>query len=911
MDHVAFTLLFCLFAALVQGAASGTVRAEDRGPAGSVIKPEIADKGKLPEHPIVFVSRERQKTWKKVHVGPPVDLQGRELTPGGRLLVWRPDGSVTDLSAGTGLFDVQQPDVTFDAQRVVFSAVTKPGGKWHLWEMKLDGSGLRQLTFEDRDIVIPTDPRNPGFNKKAFMRYGDFAPCCLPDGRILFVSTRYPTLSGSCGQRGLNLHVLDPATGAISRRTTERAAALDPYVLKDGRIIFSHWMDAMNLPSDIGPGLKPLRHEYNFVKSPWGIWSMNPDGSHAGRYAYLEGDLLDLGGVHQPRELADGNIIVSYRWIMSLIFDTLPSSVTILRPGAEPFQELEFLGDPYKEQAPHAMCPAPLPDGRIAVSYTKYSRLTVNHRRVRSAHFDFGIYIADKTLKKLFPLYNDPARDELDAIPVVVRSAPVIPDGPDADRISDDPAIDMGMTATLINHNVYADLPLDVAPLPSPRVGTVAWIDVYDDGMSFTTTPEFPLPEKQMPRLVGRYPVKADGSFKADVPADRPLLFLLVNKDGVAVRSPLAAGSPGQKERSVVHSFNGHDFLRPHNTIQCTGCHKGHMLRPELVMQAQSNLARLAKASASSHREPFAEGAHRINDLRLPDSEQGYSWMTTEDPGCWARLDWAAPVTVERVLVYPVSGQSASVTRSSLRMSDGTSLSLPALPEDGSPFEVKLDKPHSVSWILLTVEGKSTSLAGLAEIVVNGPAAKVKLPDTPPSPPVSLEATDGTVRVTWERNKEGADEPAVAGYRIFYGGKSGAYDKSIDVGNVTESLLSAILEDGGTYYLRAKAYNVHGTESEGKSKEVKVTVHAPKIYSILPDHGPTGGRTPITIKGDHFSPEGVRAMFDDHYSLLQIQVVDGQTITAMTRSHYVGPVNIKVMNPDDQSGTLENAFTYE
>ena len=187
-----------------------------------VIDPAIVS-GDLPNTSIVFVSRNRQETWRKVHIGPTVDVVGRELTPGGRLLRWDPEGTIKDLTKDTGIYDVQQPDVSFDGTLIAFSAVTEPEGQWHLWEMGIDGAGLRRLTFDDRPVPIPPDPEHPGRNERVFGRYGDFGPAYLPDGRIIFASTRYMTLSASCGQRGQNLYVLDPDTGVLARRTTERA----------------------------------------------------------------------------------------------------------------------------------------------------------------------------------------------------------------------------------------------------------------------------------------------------------------------------------------------------------------------------------------------------------------------------------------------------------------------------------------------------------------------------------------------------------------------------------------------------------------------------------------------------------------------------------------------------------------
>ena len=100
----------------------------------------------------MFVSRNRIPTLNGIYVGPGLDIQGRELTPGGRLMVLHPDGRVVDLSAGTGIHDAQQPDVSFDGRRVVFSGVKADKEQWHLYEIGLDGSGFRQLTFDDRDF---------------------------------------------------------------------------------------------------------------------------------------------------------------------------------------------------------------------------------------------------------------------------------------------------------------------------------------------------------------------------------------------------------------------------------------------------------------------------------------------------------------------------------------------------------------------------------------------------------------------------------------------------------------------------------------------------------------------------------------------------------------------------------------
>ena len=60
--------------------------------------------------------------------------------------------------------------------------------------------------------------------------------------------------------------------------------------------------------------------------------------------------------------------------------------------------------------------------------------------------------------------------------------------------------------------------------------------------------------------------------------------------------------------------------------------------------------------------------------------------------------------------------------------------------------------------------------------------------------------------------------PDIAGYRVYYGTSSRAYDVTLDVGNWT-SVTIADLKDGETYYFAVTAYDLEGNES-GYSSEV-------------------------------------------------------------------------------------------
>jgi hypothetical protein len=83
------------------------------------------------------------------------------------------------------------------------------------------------------------------------------------------------------------------------------------------------------------------------------------------------------------------------------------------------------------------------------------------------------------------------------------------------------------------------------------------------------------------------------------------------------------------------------------------------------------------------------------------------------------------------------------------------------------------------------------------------------------STPLPLFPT--SVTLGWQPNQE----QDLAGYRLFYGTKSGAYDVSVDAGNTIEHTVDG-LDIGTRYYFSLKAYDTSGNES-GFCEEVSYT----------------------------------------------------------------------------------------
>jgi hypothetical protein len=83
---------------------------------------------------------------------------------------------------------------------------------------------------------------------------------------------------------------------------------------------------------------------------------------------------------------------------------------------------------------------------------------------------------------------------------------------------------------------------------------------------------------------------------------------------------------------------------------------------------------------------------------------------------------------------------------------------------------------------------------------------------------------------------------------------------------------------------------------------------APTITGVNPGSGPIAGGTVVTITGTNFVV-GATVTFGGS-AATGVTVVDSTSISATTPAHAVGAVTVVVTNPDAQSGTLTNGYTY-
>jgi len=82
----------------------------------------------------------------------------------------------------------------------------------------------------------------------------------------------------------------------------------------------------------------------------------------------------------------------------------------------------------------------------------------------------------------------------------------------------------------------------------------------------------------------------------------------------------------------------------------------------------------------------------------------------------------------------------------------------------------------------------------------------------------------------------------------------------------------------------------------------------PTVTSVSPNTGTTAGGTSVTITGTNFAL-GAAVIFGGT-AAINVTVTSTTTIIASTPAHAVGAVNVVITNPNGQSGSLTNGFTY-
>ena len=459
-------------------------------------------------------------------------------------------------------------EVSWDGKRIIFAhrrdgesrnysqaphsaaSLRKPGALqldgpndpwWHLWEVNVDGSGLRQLTHGP---------------------FHDVHPAYLPDGRIVASSTRLGLRDEYHGYPATGLAVMDRDGGDIRVIGFNLGADREPSILPDGRILFSR-LDVF----------------YSRFKSEVTLQAVYPDGSKnvvlygPERRAYWQDVHRDnaawtmrsaFGGgsdnrnrvlrMNQAQSLGDGRIVA-----------TSSGGLVVVGPGTAeerlvPHDRKYAVTSPFPIDGKRVIAAATrrqfrIGDRTIDAGTEEFRKLKKGPELFQSAvNIDLGLYFIDLDSGAMEPLYNDPEFAEFEARPLVARTPPRrAPDVPNTVR--------QGYTAKLFAASVFHSR--------HERVRTRGKLLRVIEGQPFVSRHES---QKSAvvssenrwknhggthARVLGTVPLAADGSFFIEAPADRLLQLQVLDSD-----------------RQVLGNQTFWMYARPGETRGCVGCHE-------------------------------------------------------------------------------------------------------------------------------------------------------------------------------------------------------------------------------------------------------------------------------------------------------------------------------------------------
>lgn len=448
---------------------------------------------------------------------------------GGRLLVLdglRPGGRVRQLAPDKpGSF--WRPDLSFDGKRVLFCYKPHDEKSFHLYEINLDGSGLRQLTASDQ--------------------YDDIDPIYLPDGHIMFTTTRCNSYV-RCGPF-INSYVLarcDPDGGNIYLVSLNNEPDFVPSLMADGRVIYSRW-------------------EYT-DKALWRaqkLWTVNQDGT--GVSVFWGNQSVWPDHTSQPQQIP-GSRRVMFCGVGH--HDWWSGSIGIIDP-TQGFNYPDGLTKVTRDLAWPETGNGPVDPGEAesyhaAGSFSGYSApmpLSEEDFLVSARGLDgrFRLYLMDVYGNR--ELIHEGTNNILHAIPVRPRQRPPVhPDrvvwpGTSPNRKPNEPGV-------LFSADVCQGVP------DLPR-GAVKYLRVFQPDYKTYSTWEKTyrhsgptvsiVQEDTVKRILGEVPVEADGSVNFEVPAGQAIYFQLLDGQHRCLQT--------------MRSFTG---VMPGEVRGCVGCHESH-----------------------------------------------------------------------------------------------------------------------------------------------------------------------------------------------------------------------------------------------------------------------------------------------------------------------------------------------
>jgi len=462
----------------------------------------------------------------------------RIIRPGGEMLSLEitPDGEIIEKSLvkapPNGL--LRDPDVSFCGKKIVFSMRNcMETDDYKLYDYCVETGTVRQLTFG--------------------LGFADVEPCYLPDGNILFGSTRCMQIVDCWWTEVVNFYIMDSDGRFMRRIGFDQVHTNYPRVLPDGRVVYTRW-------------------DYNDRGQMWphGLFVMNHDGT--GQTEYYGNNSWTPTSILHARGIPNSNKVVAiasghhtFQKGKMMLIDRSKGTqedqgIQLIAPVRE--SDFEILKNPrrlgeytrrfdfYGQEGDQFQYPLAIDEENFIVAW-------------HPGHDHFGLYYMDinNAKRELLAWDNSgPTTHAGQPVPLQPREVPML-------------------RASLIDHSqstgIYYVQDVYFGPgLEGVERGTIKELRVVGlqfraagiesngnngaSGGALVSTPiSIDNGTWDVKQVLGTVPVEADGSALFEVPVRTPLYFQLLNERG-----------------ETVQTMRSWSTLQPGEQQSCYGCHE-------------------------------------------------------------------------------------------------------------------------------------------------------------------------------------------------------------------------------------------------------------------------------------------------------------------------------------------------
>ncbi len=611
-----------------------------------------------------------------------------DFFPGARLLIRdRASPSAAERDVSAGLFpddvdgnpaqiDIKDLTVSFDGELLAFAlrAPEDPDldddeqATWNIWVYEVATQTLSRVITSD---IVAEDGE-------------DIAPQFLPDGRIVFASTRqrqskavlldegkpqFSAFDEDRDEEALTLHVMNSDGSDLRQISFNASSDLDPNVMPDGTVVYSRWDNVSG-------------------RDRLSLYRMNPDGTESGvLYGIHSHDTGPAGETIEfvePTALPDGRLLVMARPPGSQArMGALPIAIDVdnyVEHDQPTFENLGLLADaqeilvpgditldedrpPLQGRYAHI---APLFDGtnRFLVSWSQCRLLDTTsdpadpvigpcnddnlaNPAMIEADPLYGIWMHDVDEETQQPIVlGQEGLAYSEGVVIGAQTAPpvILDKSPGLELDVDLAAESVGLVHIRSVYDFDGTASEDLVALADPAVTladerparfvrVVKSVSIPDDDIVDLDGTAFGRSNAQLMReILGYAAVEPDGSVMVQVPANVAFWIEILDANG----------------RRISERHNNWLQVRPGEQLQCTGCHSSTSEAPHGRLDAQApsvNPGAPVDGSPFPNTEPalfadagesMAEVLARINGTTPPDVDISYTDVWT-DPAVRAK----------------------------------------------------------------------------------------------------------------------------------------------------------------------------------------------------------------------------------------------------------------------------------